>query len=80
MALRKLKPNTPGTRFVSISTFDEITKDKPERSLIKPLKKSGGRNNLGRTTTRFRGGGHKRKYRVIDFKRKRKYCCEGCIN
>ncbi len=69
MALRKLKPNTPGTRFVSISTFDEITKDKPERSLIKPLKKSGGRNNLGRTTTRFRGGGHKRKYRVIDFKR-----------
>jgi len=69
MALRKLKPNTPGTRFQSISSFEEITKDKPERSLVKPLKKSGGRNNLGRTTTRFRGGGHKRKYRVIDFKR-----------
>ncbi len=69
MALRKLKPTTPGTRFVSVSTFEEITRDKPERSLVKPLKKSGGRNNLGRTTTRFRGGGHKRKYRVIDFKR-----------
>lgn len=69
MAIRKLKPNTPGTRFFSVSSFEEITKDKPERSLVKPLKKSGGRNNTGRTTTRFRGGGHKRQYRVIDFKR-----------
>jgi large subunit ribosomal protein L2 len=69
MAIRKLKPNTPGTRFFSVSTFEEITKGKPERSLIKPLKKSGGRNNTGRTTSRFRGGGHKRQYRVIDFKR-----------
>jgi len=69
MAIRKLKPNTPGTRFFSVSTFEEITTDRPERSLVKPLKKSGGRNNTGRTTIRFRGGGHKRQYRVIDFKR-----------
>ncbi len=69
MAIRKLKPNTPGTRFFSVSTFKEITTDRPERSLVKPLKKSGGRNNTGRTTIRFRGGGHKRQYRVIDFKR-----------
>ncbi len=71
MAIRKLKPNTPGTRFFSVSTFEEITTDKPERSLVRPLKKSGGRNNTGRTTTRFRGGGHKRQYRVIDFKREK---------
>lgn len=69
MALRKLKPITPGTRFLSVSSFEEITKEKPERSLVRPLKKSGGRNNTGRTTSRFRGGGHKRKYRIIDFKR-----------
>ncbi len=69
MAIRKLKPNTPGTRFMSISSFDEITKDSPEKSLTSSLKKSGGRNNLGRITTRFRGGGHKRRYRIIDFKR-----------
>jgi large subunit ribosomal protein L2 len=69
MALRKLKPNTPSTRFYSVATFEEITKEKPERSLVRPLKKSGGRNNTGRTTSRFRGGGHKRLYRVIDFKR-----------
>ena len=69
MAIRKLKPNTPGTRFMSISSFDEITKESPEKSLTAALKKSGGRNNLGRITTRFRGGGHKRRYRIIDFKR-----------
>ncbi|MEN8191225.1 MAG: 50S ribosomal protein L2 [Bacteroidota bacterium] len=69
MAIRKLKPNTPGTRFMSISTFEEITKTTPEKSLTAPIKKSGGRNNLGRLTTRHRGGGHKRKYRIIDFKR-----------
>jgi len=69
MAIRKLKPNTPGTRFISISSFDEITKSTPEKSLTTPLKKSGGRNNLGRMTSRSRGGGHKRKYRIIDFKR-----------
>lgn len=69
MAIRKLKPNTPGTRFMSISSFNEITKTTPEKSLTDVIKKSGGRNNLGRVTSRHRGGGHKRKYRIIDFKR-----------
>lgn len=69
MALRKLKPITPGTRFYSVSMFEEITKSTPERSLLAPLKKSGGRNNTGRITSRHRGGGHKRRYRIIDFKR-----------
>lgn len=69
MGIRKLKPNTPGTRFMSVSTFDEVTKTTPEKSLLLPLKKSGGRNNLGRVTSRHRGGGHKRLYRIIDFKR-----------
>jgi large subunit ribosomal protein L2 len=69
MALRKLKPITPGTRFYSVSTFDEVTKSTPEKSLIAPLKKTGGRNNTGRITSRHRGGGHKRRYRIIDFKR-----------
>lgn len=69
MALRKLKPTTPATRYYSISSFDEITKSTPEKSLLAPLKKSGGRNNLGRVTSRFRGGGHKRMYRLVDFKR-----------
>jgi large subunit ribosomal protein L2 len=69
MAIRKLKPNTPGTRFMSISTFEEVTKTTPEKSLLAPLTKSGGRNNLGRVTSRHRGGGHKRQYRIIDFKR-----------
>lgn len=69
MAIKKLKPTTPGTRFRSNSTFEEITKSTPEKSLTVSLKKSGGRNNLGRITTRFIGGGHKRKYRIIDFKR-----------
>lgn len=69
MALRKLKPNTPATRYYSISSFSEITKSVPEKSLVKGLTKSGGRNNLGRVTSRHRGGGHKRLYRIIDFKR-----------
>ncbi|MBI5731439.1 MAG: 50S ribosomal protein L2 [Ignavibacteriales bacterium] len=69
MAIRKLKPNTPGTRFMSISSFEEITKSTPEKSLTGVIKKSGGRNNLGRVTSRHRGGGHKRRYRIIDFKR-----------
>lgn len=69
MGIRKLKPNTPGTRFMSISSFEEITKTTPEKSLTVSLTKSGGRNNLGRLTSRHRGGGHKRKYRIIDFKR-----------
>ena len=69
MAIKKLKPVTPGTRFRSNPSFEEITKSTPEKSLTVALKKSGGRNNLGRITTRFRGGGHKRRYRIIDFKR-----------
>jgi large subunit ribosomal protein L2 len=69
MAIRKLKPVTPGTRWASVSAFAEITKTRPEKSLIEPLKGSGGRNNTGRITSRHRGGGHKRFYRVIDFKR-----------
>jgi len=69
MAIRKMKPVTPGTRFMSVSTFDEITKSTPEKSLTVSLKKSGGRNNHGRITSRHIGGGHKRRYRLIDFKR-----------
>jgi len=69
MAIKKFKPVTPGTRFRSNSTFEEVTKSKPEKSLTTPLKKSGGRNNKGRITSFHRGGGHKRKYRIIDFKR-----------
>ncbi len=69
MALRKLKPRTPATRFYSIATFEEITSTTPEKSLLAPLPKSGGRNNHGHVTSRHRGGGHKRQYRIIDFKR-----------
>lgn len=69
MAIKKFKPVTPGTRFRSSATFDEVTKSTPEKSLTTPLKKSGGRNNKGRVTSFHRGGGHKRKYRIIDFKR-----------
>jgi large subunit ribosomal protein L2 len=69
MAIKKLRPMTSGTRFMSKSSFEEITKVTPEKSLTVSLKKSGGRNNLGRITTRFIGGGHKRRYRIIDFKR-----------
>jgi large subunit ribosomal protein L2 len=69
MAIRSQKPITPGRRFQKYSTFEEITKSSPERGLVKALKKSGGRNSLGRLTSRHRGGGHKRRYRVVDFKR-----------
>ena len=69
MALRKYKPTSPGRRFRTVSTFEEVTKSEPEKSLLEPLKKTGGRNNHGRITTRHQGGGHKRRYRVIDFKR-----------
>jgi large subunit ribosomal protein L2 len=72
MALRVLKPITPGTRFYSVSSFSELTPGaKPEKSLLAPKKKSGGRNNTGRITSRHRGGGHKQKYRIIDFKRRK---------
>jgi large subunit ribosomal protein L2 len=69
MPLKKFKPVTPSLRFRSISTFEEITKTTPEKSLIRPLKKRGGRSNQGRITARHQGGGHKRLYRLIDFKR-----------
>ena len=69
MAVRKLKPDTPSRRYMSISTFNEITKKTPERKLTVALRKTGGRNNFGRITSRRRGGGHKRRYRIIDFKR-----------
>lgn len=69
MPVKKYNPITPGTRFRLGSTFSEITTDKPEKSLLAPMKKTGGRNNQGRMTNRYRGGGHKRRYRIIDFKR-----------
>jgi large subunit ribosomal protein L2 len=69
MALKKHKPTSPGRRFQSVSDFAEITSTTPEKSLLEPLPKKGGRNNNGRITTRHQGGGHKRRYRVIDFKR-----------
>jgi large subunit ribosomal protein L2 len=69
MAIRRYKPTSPGRRFQTVSTFEEITSTRPERSLLVPIKKTGGRNNYGRITSRHRGGGHKRRYRVIDFKR-----------
>ena len=69
MGIKKYKPTTPGSRWKSLSDFSEITKSTPEKSLLLPLKKSGGRNSNGRITSRHRGGGHKRMLRVIDFKR-----------
>ena len=69
MAIRKVKPTSPGRRFQAYSSFEEITTTKPEKGLLKVLKKSGGRNAHGRITCRHRGGGHKRHYRIIDFKR-----------
>jgi large subunit ribosomal protein L2 len=69
MPIRKYKPTSPARRSMSVSTFEEITKKKPEKRLIEPLKKHAGRNNRGRITTRHRGGGEKRFYRIIDFKR-----------
>jgi large subunit ribosomal protein L2 len=69
MAIRKFKPATPGTRHKAISAFDEITCSTPEKSLLQPLRKSGGRNGQGKMTMRYIGGGHKRMYRVIDFLR-----------
>lgn len=71
MAVRKLKPVTPGQRHKIIGTFEEITASKPEKSLLRPLKKTGGRNNQGKMTARYIGGGHKRRYRLIDFTRER---------
>ncbi|MCF6094801.1 50S ribosomal protein L2 [Microaerobacter geothermalis] len=69
MGIKKYKPTSPGRRQMTVSTFEEITTDKPEKSLLAPLTKNAGRNNQGRITVRHQGGGHKRKYRIIDFKR-----------
>src|SRR6187549_3685882 len=69
MAIRKYKPTTPGRRGSSVADFVEVTRSTPEKSLVRPLPKKGGRNNQGRITTRHQGGGHKRAYRIIDFRR-----------
>jgi large subunit ribosomal protein L2 len=71
MPVRRYKPTSPGRRFMSVSDFAEVTKKEPEKSLLEPVKKTGGRNNNGRITTRHQGGGHKRRYRKIDFKRQK---------
>jgi large subunit ribosomal protein L2 len=71
MPIKNYKPTSPGRRGMSVSTFEEITQTTPEKSLLKPLKKSGGRNVRGKITVRHRGGGHKRRYRVVDFKREK---------
>ncbi|MCD4781451.1 MAG: 50S ribosomal protein L2 [Candidatus Omnitrophica bacterium] len=71
MGIKRFKPTTSSLRHTVLSDFSEITKSKPEKSLLKPIKKKGGRNNNGRITARYRGGGHKRMYRIIDFKRNR---------
>lgn len=69
MPIKKYKPTSPGRRFGTVLDFSELTKKKPEKSLLKPKKRTGGRNHHGHTTSRFRGGGHKKMYRIIDFKR-----------
>jgi len=69
MALKKFNPTSPGRRFMTTLTFDEITKSSPEKSLTEPLRRSGGRTNRGRISIWFRGGGHKRRYRMVDFRR-----------
>jgi large subunit ribosomal protein L2 len=69
VGIKKYKPTSPGRRFMTTETFDDVTRSTPERSLVGPVKKTGGRNNNGRITTRHHGGGHKRRYRIIDFKR-----------
>ncbi len=71
MAVKTVKPTSPGRRFQTYPTFEEITRTKPEKSLLRPYKRSGGRNSYGRITVRHRGGGHKRRYRIIDFKREK---------
>ena len=74
MATRKFKPVTPGQRNKVISAFDDITAKKPQKSLLEPLKSTGGRNNTGQMTMRYLGGGHKRMYRIIDFHRAKDEC------
>ena len=72
MALKTFRPLTPSQRFKALPSFEEITKSTPEKSLVESKKRTGGRNNMGRKTSRHRGGGHKKKYRIIDFKRSRR--------
>jgi large subunit ribosomal protein L2 len=72
MAIKIYNPTSPGRRFMTALTFEEITKDHPEKSLTEPKKRTGGRNGMGRTTIWFRGGGHKQRYRIVDFKRDKK--------
>src|SRR6186997_653764 len=72
MALKTFRPFTPANRFKALPSFEEITKNKPEKSLTETKSKTGGRNNNGRITTRHIGGGHKQKYRIIDFKRSKR--------
>src|SRR5690242_21863280 len=69
MGIRQFKPVTPGSRFRSVADFAEVTKSTPEKSLVEPLRRTGGRNNKGHVTMRHQGGGHKRQYRRIDFRR-----------
>src|SRR2546427_11308207 len=69
MGIRQFRPMTPATRFRSVSDFSEVTKTEPEKSLLEPLKRTGGRNNKGHITSRYMSGGHKRQYRRIDFRR-----------
>ena len=69
MSVRKLKPITPGQRFRIVNEYSEVTTSKPEKSLLAPMKQKAGRNNTGRITVRHRGGGHKKRYRIVDFKR-----------
>ena len=71
MGIKKYKPTSPGRRFVTGSDFEEVTKATPEKSLLGKIHKTGGRNNKGRITSRHIGGGHKRRYRIIDFKRRK---------
>ena len=79
MPIKKYKPMTPGRRGMTTLAKDEITTSKPEKSLLAPLKSKGGRNNTGRITTRHQGSGHKRTYRIIDFKQRQR-ACTCCYN
>ncbi len=80
MPIKKYKPTSPGRRGMTGSTFEEITRSKPEKSLLVSLRKHGGRNNTGRITVRHRGGGHKRRYRIIDFKRNKFDCAARVVS
>lgn len=79
MPVKSYRPYTPSRRFMTTSDFREVTKSEPEKSLLEPIKKTGGRNNRGRITSRFRGGGHKRRYRRIDFRRRDKFGIEAKV-